>query len=215
MEAVGQCQSPPGRSASEEARSEAKRRQSKAPLHAGACGWWVRRCPAPRVRGRRAAVPYHPPMRRRLRSTCKWGGAALTVLLLAVWVGSAWWMIYGEPRDDFGLGIRSGCFILIVDESGQTLSGPRFELARSEASLRWWFQTFWISWSPLFGAAFIPIWFVALLTALPPFWIWRRDMHRPPAGCAQCGYDLRGLDHAVCPECGAAVHRVFQSSAAA
>lgn len=122
----------------------------------------------------------------------------LTVLLFLAWVGSAWWMVYVEPRDDFGIGNRSGRFILIVDESGQTMSGTRFELARNDDSLRWWFRTFWISWSPLFGAAFIPVWFVALITALPPLLIWRRDMHRPPGVCAECGYDLRGADHAVC-----------------
>ncbi|MCL4197374.1 MAG: hypothetical protein KJZ69_07750 [Phycisphaerales bacterium] len=141
-------------------------------------------------------------MRRRLRSTCKWSGAVLTVLLFVVWVGSARWMVWSEPRDDLGLGIRSGCFLLAVDESGRMMSGTRFELARNDHSFTWWFWTLWISLNPVVGVVSIPVWFLALLLAVPTIWLWYRDRRRAPGLCTKCGYDLRGMDHAVCPECG-------------
>src|SRR4051812_37657088 len=33
----------------------------------------------------------------RIRKTIKWGGAVLTVLLVALWIGSGWWSWY-SPR---------------------------------------------------------------------------------------------------------------------
>jgi hypothetical protein len=41
---------------------------------------------------------------------------------------------------------------------------------------------------------------VALLTGIAVMLIYRRT---PRGACAACGYDLRGLPRARCPECGA------------
>jgi hypothetical protein len=56
----------------------------------------------------------------------------------------------------------------------------------------------------------LPTWFVALLAALmtivPARYLrkQRRLRQRRAAGqCLACGYDLRGAEHARCPECGA------------
>jgi hypothetical protein len=32
--------------------------------------------------------------------------------------------------------------------------------------------------------------------------IWARVRMKPEGRCVQCGYDLRGIDSKVCPECG-------------
>ncbi len=49
---------------------------------------------------------------------------------------------------------------------------------------------------------FVPIWSFVLLTAMPTAWLFWRDRRRAPGLCVKCGYDLRGADHKVCPECG-------------
>ena len=58
----------------------------------------------------------------------------------------------------------------------------------------------------------VPTWFVALVAALLTFFPLRalhrtrRVRLRAEAGlCLACGYDLRGAEHARCPECGAVV----------
>ncbi len=44
-------------------------------------------------------------MRNRMRSTIKWAGTVLTVLLLVVWVGSAWWGWQSAMPRDFGVAL--------------------------------------------------------------------------------------------------------------
>ncbi len=55
-------------------------------------------------------------MRKRLRSTCKWGGTAATVLLLVVWVGSAWWRVGFDVRPTVGFGVYAGQVIIGWEE---------------------------------------------------------------------------------------------------
>jgi len=43
---------------------------------------------------------------------------------------------------------------------------------------------------------------LVVLVATPTLWLWRCDRRRRPGLCIKCGYDLRGADHKVCPECG-------------
>jgi hypothetical protein len=53
----------------------------------------------------------------------------------------------------------------------------------------------------------VPAWALVLLTApLPTVRLWRRLRRRrfAPGHCRGCGYDLRGNESGVCPECGQA-----------
>jgi len=154
-------------------------------------------------------------MRRRWRSTGKWAGAALVATLLVLWIGSARFMVWSKLRDDFALSVQSGCLVVLVDGSGQFLGETGFEFTGHDRTFEWWFWSEWIQWNPLMAVVFIPIWFIALLVALPTAWLWCRDRRRATGLCIKCGYDLRGADHAACPECGAAVHGVCDSNAAA
>ena len=53
----------------------------------------------------------------------------------------------------------------------------------------------------------VPLWFVALGTALAGFASWRVGRRAPKPGlCPSCGYDLRATPER-CPECGFAVQR--------
>jgi hypothetical protein len=48
-----------------------------------------------------------------------------------------------------------------------------------------------------------PLWACLLLLLPAAIWLWWLDLRRPkPGRCAACGYDLRGLQNARCPECG-------------
>lgn len=159
----------------------------------------------------RAALPYHPPMRRRLRSTFKWGGAVATVVLVLVWAGSRWWACSTSIPYACTVNVSGGSLILQWSDSASlaptafSWSGPN----RNILAFEWWF----IHYSMASGAGetisgiFVPIWTLALLVGLPTAWMWYRDRRRAPGLCTKCGYDLRGADHAVCPECGAAVTR--------
>ena len=143
-------------------------------------------------------------MRKRLRSTCKWGGTAATVLLLVVWVGSAWWRgaVIGSW---FELVVQSGCIVLSFYEPDPGFpANVRWIAPRQHnGSLVKWIHpieatdgihTQWGLW--------IPIWLLAILPAAVSVMLWRGDL-RPKQGCCRkCGFDLRGADHKVCPECG-------------
>jgi len=53
----------------------------------------------------------------------------------------------------------------------------------------------------------VPVWALVLLTApLPAVRLWRSVRRGPfgPGHCRGCGYDLRGNESGVCPECGRA-----------
>jgi len=155
-------------------------------------------------------------IRRTLRSTIKWGGAAVTVLVLVVWVGSAWWSpyvvafpnaiarVYGSSIA--GVGLRKGQLIVIV-QGDWTIQNLEFEVGTQAYahtfSWQWWFDAELLSGSTVL---FVPLWFLALLTATPTFLIWRRDRKRLPGACSKCGYSRTGLPaDRACPECGVAV----------
>ncbi len=146
-------------------------------------------------------------MRKRLRNTIKWGGTALTVLLLVVWVGSRWWWAGVEFLPTGELFVTGGRFAIgwqepwsIVPENYSCwmsrLWSTRFE---------WWFDA-WPQPGAMGRTLFTvvsPIWVIFLLAAAPTLWLWWRDRRRAPGMCTHCGYDLRGVAHEVCPECGA------------
>lgn len=136
--------------------------------------------------------------RRRIRGTIKWGGAALTVLLLIVWVGSASYrggFIVGKIVLWFDAGA------VVITNSSQPHLYWTFEYG-SSAPFRWW-----IFYRPTVGGAlvWIPLWIPLFLTAMPTFLMWRHDRKRrcDPNLCPKCGYSRTGLPpDRACPECG-------------
>ncbi|MCL4196592.1 MAG: hypothetical protein KJZ69_03795 [Phycisphaerales bacterium] len=156
-------------------------------------------------------------MRRSLRSTCKWSGAVLTGLLVAMWIASVWWGCGGGLTPSLGGGIGSGRINVMWTEPFKITPlqlrtrGP----ARHSPMHYWTFHGWWRR-SRSDGlrdtAIYIPIWTVVLLTAVPTAWIWRRDQPLAPGRCEKCGYDLRGAAHAACPECGTVIAAPSPSS---
>jgi len=47
-----------------------------------------------------------------------------------------------------------------------------------------------------------PLWIPFVFTALPTAYLFWRDRRHPPGHCQRCGYNLKGNESGVCPECG-------------
>lgn len=142
-------------------------------------------------------------LKRRVRKTVKWGGAALTVLLVVVWIGSGWWVWAVEWRPGVWMSAWTGQVSFPFDLFASVPKNPVFTSERlPQFGFNWWFY-----FAP--GGGAVPLWCPALLSLLATAAAWRADakyMRRARAGlCAGCGYDRAGLAaSAVCPECGAA-----------
>ncbi len=142
----------------------------------------------------------------RIRKTIKWGGAAVTVLLVVVWIGSGFGTAYSSA-DAATFGFDRGRlffawstgpgWILVEDGFFIPPPSPTFDM-------KWKFDSYH-SW---FGWGFtIPIWFPFIVVSLVTVSTWCLDtLARRRAMlnlCAKCGYDCTGiLKDSKCPECG-------------
>ena len=146
-------------------------------------------------------------------------GLVLCVLVLGVYVASAWivtdsgWRI-SKPNQLVFVGIFEGRLGFGV---WNFKLGP-VPIPRRKASFHirptvypaidlrpvWLDQrTFNVPGSPSTATrVFLALWIPLLLIAAPTAWLWRTDQRAKPWQCPKCRYDLRGLDGGVCPECG-------------
>lgn len=154
----------------------------------------------------------------------KWGGAVVTVLLVALWIASNsfyWYRVYIHPRKSHltpitVIGLQSGRLILCGDKIPRPMP-PGWHDNNDRLYLRFAHQHVHMDWIPKlfvdsdrhshnFDVA-IPIWMLALPTLLLTAAAWRLDIlarRRARVGlCVKCGYSRAGLAAgAVCPECG-------------
>ena len=140
----------------------------------------------------------------------KWSGTVLTVLLLVVWVGSAWWIAGVRLVRTGTLGVRYGQVLIAWNEPWSIIPdyGDWYPPRRHSDPFSWWFDGWRVTAGGVtYTRVLIPIWVLVVLVATPTLWLWRCDRRRQPSLCVKCGYDLRGADHEVCPECGAALQR--------
>ncbi len=142
----------------------------------------------------------------RIRKTIKWGGAAATVLLLAVWIASGWWRIFLSGPGGATLRFWPGAFG--VGRVANVAPSPGIQYGRvDDMPYQWWFARYHDlagSWT-----ISIPFWFPFLLCLGMTVIAWRRDalIHRRErlGLCPKCNYDRTGLaPGVVCPECGSA-----------
>jgi hypothetical protein len=142
----------------------------------------------------------------RIRKTIKWGGAAITSLLLVLWIGS-WWYAVHARRVWGDIDLESGSlritqWTLIQGIPSVTIrpAQGRFESfysvrARHRQSL---VETSVALW-PLIGAAILGTVLAWRLDSLA-----RGRAHRGMNLCPKCSYDRAGIaGDAKCPECGA------------
>ncbi len=137
----------------------------------------------------------------------KWGGAVVSVVLLVVWVGSAWYGVMWETARWPSFGLYSGTLEVF---DGKYAANKAYLLGwhwhRRNGSMIWgvlWPHRYY-PWSFR-----IPLWAPLLLAAGVSTAAWHLDtLARRRANkhlCPKCTYDRTGLAvGAVCPECGTA-----------
>jgi hypothetical protein len=146
----------------------------------------------------------------RIRKTIKWGGAAVTVLLVVVWIGSgAGRAVLSSGTLHAGLTLVNGRIgVWSVSATGTMPTPPTgFEGHRFRRP-EWALEAQWAP-SPL---VIVPLWLPIALLAAPTAAAWCLDtLARRRARihlCRKCGYDRAGIAaSAVCPECGMAEQR--------
>ncbi len=154
----------------------------------------------------------------RIRKTIKWGGAAVTVLLVVVWIGSAWAGLSVRRGERFAR-IEGGGFVFERIGSVQPVNGVFWLPAAAIGPFR--VMPEWEDWptngsisqsrpAMLLWRVFVPLWMPVLAVFVPTFVLWRFDaraVRRERLGrCPKGNYDRAGLGGigagAVCPECG-------------
>jgi hypothetical protein len=151
----------------------------------------------------------------RIRKTIKWGGAAVTVLLVVGWVSSSRWTVTYSGghigRAQWGVGLV--CGTLMVQAAwvrNPTPSAEPWRCSPNEERLAWWFGR-WHDGTggEWFEILFVPFWVLLACSGPTTVAAWRLDtLARRRAKlklCASCGYErtgLRGGIGAKCPECG-------------
>ncbi len=157
----------------------------------------------------------------KIRKTVKWGGAVLTVLLLATFVASWWWKPYCYPLPWQSVSLPPGAVMIYYDRH---VPKPLFELRRAiladgramtlrgvlrgrlDADAR----------NGLIVVPLLPLIGVTLVTTAA---MWRletlaRRCHARAGHCPKCNYNRHGIPaQAVCPECGAAPAAMSNPSA--
>jgi hypothetical protein len=148
----------------------------------------------------------------RIRKTIKWGGAAVTLLLVVVWIGARRW--YGGicRLPTFCCYTGAGQVRVGWDEPWSIRPAIKewHTFHQSTLPFKWWFNGYRTRYS--MGAAAgttrtavdIPIWFLAAVTGGLSAIAWRLDRRGSSAGhCPKCNYDRTGIAaDAKCPECG-------------
>jgi hypothetical protein len=148
------------------------------------------------------------PTPHRIRKTIKWGGAAVTVLLVVVWIGSGWWEWFVPFPGGGNFGMISGGFEYDAWPQGRTgitvhrCADGRFHL--------WWWPPRWHGSSgdlAVWVAGWIPV--IPVLACTICAWCFDAQVRRRARGglnlCPKCNYDRAGIAaDAVCPECGGA-----------
>ena len=145
----------------------------------------------------------------RIRKTIKYGGAALTVLLVVVWIGSGSRCFSCWNR--WGLALRvSGGQIVLFYTPNENDHGSEFRFARQDfiIELQPYFPRRIANGPNVCWGFFLPLWMLAAMMLLLTALAFRLDTlarRRERMNlCQKCGYDRTGLaSDTVCPECGA------------
>jgi hypothetical protein len=141
----------------------------------------------------------------KLRKTIKWGGAAVTVVLMVVWIGSRWWQAYWLGNQGGFFDIARGSIRFGVWQVGTPFFSPGLTISRiGLTNFNWCFS---VQQSAPNWAIQIPLWAFVGLVGTAAAAAWRFDtLARRLARlnlCPKCNYDRAGIGAgAACPECG-------------
>jgi hypothetical protein len=146
----------------------------------------------------------------RIRKTIKWGGAAATLLLVVVWIGSSWiWIDY--DGNSFDMSVDFGRISLTVCGDSNIDDHPGWYVRGAPPKARglfgWTFERIF-PWADA-TRYYVPLWAPTGLMLAMAGSAWSLDtVARRRARlnlCPKCNYDRAGIAaDAVCPECGRA-----------
>lgn len=147
--------------------------------------------------------------RKKFRKAIKWGGAAATVLLVVVWVGSAWCALDWDDGANHCWWIAQGSIgatrLDIPRPPREPMWGSTFLSLRDRALyFKWWPSAYADTVASIVS---IPIWLFIVPLSVAVAAAWRIDaramQHLRTSSCLGCNYPRHGLPAAaVCPECG-------------
>lgn len=143
--------------------------------------------------------------RPKIRKTVKWGGAAASVLLAVVWVGSGRIKACGWSPIPPGaaIAIWRGQAICEVSHSEAVayLDPCRWHLASDRNGLQWGFDLVLRDGDT---AVAVPLWMPLVIVLAATAFAWMQDRHSALFdACTKCGYDRAGIAaRTACPECG-------------
>jgi hypothetical protein len=150
----------------------------------------------------------------KIRKTIKWGGVAVTVLLVVVWIVSGTWTLGWVSRAGYQIALHHGA--ILMQYSPSTIDAAAVEGWRGQrAATHPAGMMFNYVCAPRCGSfAPVPGWYVIAPVVIPIVVVgvgsliaWRFDTlaHRRARlnHCSNCNYDRAGIEkNAVCPECG-------------
>ena len=143
----------------------------------------------------------------RIRKTIKWGGAAVTVLLLVVWVVSYRWSPMLHDGGSNVAMIVDGTLTVGTDMPGFPAGFEVIDVSFVAPNHLSWFGK-WGWSSDRWGRSIqVPIWTPLVFIVGGTLVAWRLDTlarrHERAHLCPKCNYDRTGLAHdAKCSECG-------------
>jgi hypothetical protein len=145
----------------------------------------------------------------RIPKTIKWGGGAVTGLILVMWIGSGWWTYYWHRRGGCLLTVSSGR--LDFHSAGCAAPYPEYGARFLRTGGR--FNLGLPAWGHIGNGWFaqVPLWPLPAGTTLITALGWsmdararRRQLASRLNLCPKCNYDRAGLAvGAKCPECSA------------
>ena len=147
----------------------------------------------------------------RIRKTIKWGSAAVTVLLMVVWIGSGWYTRVRFLSSGWMLAVGAGRLTLSPQSSFRNIPPHQLRMMESPLNASHPFNLLWTLTFQRVGPSWsvaCPLWISAFASGLTALTAWRLDVlsrrrHARLNLCPNCGYDRTGLAPvAVCPECG-------------
>lgn len=149
--------------------------------------------------------------RSRLRRVVKWGGVALSLLVLLVWIVTLWRnlgffyvksLVRGMQFTEVGVGqAELWCSRYDLPKGPEPTRSFKFYLTPpNDSQYRHWLPH--VVRHQGFCRVILPLWIPLWLVALPTIFLFWHDCRVPPGHCQTCGYDLTGNTSGVCPECG-------------